>query len=58
MKRLREAVEQVQTDDELKDGLLRVGWLEDGINALLPAWHYFQMGCRHAAPSGIGEATL
>ncbi|CAE7313235.1 unnamed protein product, partial [Symbiodinium microadriaticum] len=36
-KRLREAVEQVQTDDELKDRLLRVGWLEDGINALLPA---------------------
>ena len=42
MKRLREAVEQVQTDDDLKDRLLRVGWLEDGINALLPAWHYFR----------------
>ena len=35
-------MEQVQTDDELKDRLLRVGWLEDGINALLPAWHYFR----------------
>ena len=40
VKRLREAVEQVQTDDELKDRLLRVGWLEDGINALLPAYYF------------------
>ena len=54
VKRLREAVEQVQTDAELKDRLLRVGWLEDGINALLPAWH---LGRHHAATGGLGKAT-
>ena len=39
---LRQKVESVQTDDALRDRLLRVGWLEDGVNALLPTWHYFR----------------
>ncbi|CAE7231409.1 unnamed protein product [Symbiodinium sp. CCMP2456] len=38
----KEAVESVQQDDAIKDRLLRVGWIEDGINALLPAWHYYR----------------
>ena len=42
LKLLRTAVEEVQTDDNLRDKLLRVGWLEDGVNALLPAWRYFR----------------
>ena len=28
--------------DAVRDRLLRVGWLEDGINALLPSWHYYR----------------
>ncbi|CAE7209039.1 unnamed protein product [Symbiodinium necroappetens] len=42
LQKLKEAVGTVQTDDGVRDRLLRVGWLEDGVNALLPSWHYFR----------------
>ncbi|CAE7699273.1 jockey\pol [Symbiodinium sp. KB8] len=42
LRMLKEAVATVQTDDAIRDRLLRVGWLEDGINALLPSWHYYR----------------